>query len=150
MRIARAAADGGCRGAPLWHRCRSCRHRRENRVFSAPDLKAVQVVIAPTEGDLQCLVELRYRAVGPDEKPPPYQRADAAQEHPQLKDLRFRTTRFHHLASLLLCAAHPQLSVGLGSCHGFYVSGGDTSPRRPGFRKFGTPRRLPLTFQRLW
>ena len=83
------------------------------RVFSAPDLKAVQVVIAPTEGDLQCLVELRHRAVGPDEKPPPYQRADAAQDHPQLKNLRFRTTRFHHPASLLLCAAHPQLSVGL-------------------------------------
>ena len=32
------------------------------RVFSAADLKAVQVVIAPTEGDLQCLVQLRHPA----------------------------------------------------------------------------------------
>ena len=82
-------------------------------VFPAADLKAVQVVIAPTESDLQCFVELPHRAVGADEKPPPYQRADAPQHHAELKDLRFRTNRFHHAASLHLCAAHPQLSGGL-------------------------------------
>jgi hypothetical protein len=33
-----------------------------DRVFSAPDLKAVQVLIVPPERDLQCLMEFSDRA----------------------------------------------------------------------------------------
>ncbi len=77
------------------------------------DLKAVQVVIAPTEGALQCLVELRHRAVGSDEKPPPYQRADAAQDYPQLKDLRFGRL-ISPISRAYSCAPHtPNFQVGL-------------------------------------
>ena len=79
-----------------------------DRVFSAPNLKAVQMLIVPTEGDLQCLVELSDRAIPAHQKPPPYQRADAAQDHSQLEDLRFITICFRHGLSLPLCAAHPQ------------------------------------------
>jgi hypothetical protein len=32
-------------------------------IFTAPDLKAVQVLIVPTEGDLQCLMEFSDRAI---------------------------------------------------------------------------------------
>jgi hypothetical protein len=34
-----------------------------DRVFTAPDLKAVQMLIVPTEGDLQCLMELSDGAI---------------------------------------------------------------------------------------
>ena len=80
-----------------------------DRVFSAPDLKAVQVLIVPTEGDLQCLMEFSGRAIAAHEEASPYQRADAAQDHSQLVDLRFMTISFRHGGSLHLCAAHPQL-----------------------------------------
>ena len=33
------------------------------RVFTAPDLKAVQMLILPTEGDWQCLMELSDGAI---------------------------------------------------------------------------------------
>jgi len=34
-----------------------------DRVFTAPDLKAVQMLIVPTEGDLQWLMELSDGAI---------------------------------------------------------------------------------------
>jgi predicted secreted protein len=34
-----------------------------DRVFTAPDLKTVQMLIVPTEGDLQCLMELSDGAI---------------------------------------------------------------------------------------
>ncbi len=75
-----------------------------NSVFSAPNLKAVQMLIVPTEGDLQCLMELSDRANAAHQKPPPYQRTDAAQDHAQLVDLRFMKISFRHGVSLHLCA----------------------------------------------
>ena len=38
-----------------------------NRVFTAPDLKAVQMLIVPSEGDLQCLMELSDGAIATDQ-----------------------------------------------------------------------------------
>jgi hypothetical protein len=82
-------------------------------VFSAPNLETVQMLIIPTEGDLQCLMELSDRAIAAHQKPPPYQRTDAAQNHAKLVDLRFMKIIFRHGVSLHLCAAHPPLSVTL-------------------------------------
>jgi hypothetical protein len=76
-----------------------------DRVFTTPDLKAVQVLIVPTEGDLQCLMELSDRAIAAHQKASPYQRADAAQDHPQLVDLRVMMIIFRH-GGAYTCAPH--------------------------------------------
>jgi hypothetical protein len=66
-----------------------------DRVFAAPNLKAVHMLIVPTESDLQYLVELGHRTIAPHQKPSPNQRADAAQYHPQLINLSFMTISRH-------------------------------------------------------
>ena len=81
-------------------------------VLAASDLKAVQVLVAPPEGDLQCFVKLRHRAIVAHQESPPDHRADAANHCAQLIDL-CRTIGFCHAPRLRLCAAHPQLSVAL-------------------------------------
>ena len=58
-----------------------------NRVFAPPNLKPVQMLIGPTDGDLQYLVELSHCTVATHEKPSPDQGADAAQDCSQLVDL---------------------------------------------------------------
>jgi N-formylglutamate amidohydrolase len=83
-----------------------------DRVFAAPNLKAVHMLIVPTESDLQYLVELGHRTIAPHQKPSPNQRADAAQYHPQLINLSFMTIS-RHTRSLHWCTAHPQLPVTL-------------------------------------
>ena len=84
-----------------------------DRVFAALDLKPVQMLIVPTESDLQYLVELSHRTVATQEKASPNHRAYTAQHSPHLIDLFFMTISLRHGISLRWCTAHPQLPATL-------------------------------------
>lgn len=55
-------------------------------VFTAADLKTVQVHVFPAEGDLQYLVKLRDGRVARDQQASPDQRTDTAEHGSQLKN----------------------------------------------------------------
>lgn len=78
-----------------------------------PNLKAVQMFIVPTGGDLQYLVKLGHRTVAPHEKPPPNYWADAPQHSSQLIDLSFVTIQLPPWYSLRWCTACRQLPLTL-------------------------------------
>jgi hypothetical protein len=55
-----------------------------NAIVSAVDLKAIQVRITPTHGDLNSVMEVSDAVVAPQEQSAPDHRADAAQNHLEL------------------------------------------------------------------
>jgi hypothetical protein len=68
-------------------------------VLHRVDREPVQVLVAPPERDLQDLVQVGDRGLGGHEQPPPHQRADPGQHHPQLVDrARHRNATLGHNA----------------------------------------------------
>jgi hypothetical protein len=102
-RIVRGGAASGRGVAHLGHRCRSCRRHDGLR-----NLRAVQMLVVPTEGDLQCLMELRHRAIAANQLPRPNQWADTAQHRSQLVNLYFMTIVIRHGAKTTLVFRTPQ------------------------------------------
>ena len=66
-------------------------------VFRAMDIETVQMFVTPGKHDLQKHMQVRESHLTPDKHPAPDERADAAQDDPQLVDTEWCRSGSHTL-----------------------------------------------------